>query len=95
MVARYRPCCRVVTVRHRSGFHSNARTACGSSPPVSQLFSTGASRSARVADELSYSPVNDAHQNHRLSFDRMAPCAGPVVASTSFQTVASGMSIGS
>ena len=82
-------------MRHRSGSHWNARTACGSSPPVSQLLITGASRSARVADELSYSPVNDAHQNHRLSFDRMAPCAGPVVAWTSFQTVASGMSIGS
>jgi len=53
IVARYRPCCRVVTVRQRSGFHSNARTASGSSPPVSQLLSTGASRSASVADELS------------------------------------------
>ena len=45
--------------------------------PVSQARSTGVSRSASVADELSYSPVKQAHQNQRMSLARVAPLLGP------------------
>jgi hypothetical protein len=40
---------------------------------IDSVLRAGASRSARVAEELSYSPLNDAHQNHCFSLVRIAP----------------------
>ncbi len=83
MVARKRPFWRTVTLLHAEASHSKLVTTGGSSPPVSHDRMAGVSRSASVAEELSYSPLKHAHQNHRLSFARRAPRSGPDALSTS------------
>src|SRR3954463_7996391 len=84
----------MVTPRHSAGSQPKLATTGGSSPPASHARSTGVSRSASVADELSYSPLKHAHQNHRLSFARRAPRSGPEALSTVRHEAASGISIG-